>query len=163
MKIFFLCLNTYIIYINTSSLFFFFFWTQCSTELVSIQSNASPYPEKGFFRQPIARERTYISGMGPTNLDEIFAIFREKTLITLSQMTQNLKIRICFMQNFLGLDMKKLLDPKAVTFWVSGFSFTNYHAISLQPWPKFSQAGPHFFQNHIWIQWNHEISKNFKT
>ena len=31
-------------------------------------------------------------------------------------MTQNLKIRACFMQNFMEFDMRKTLDSKAMTF-----------------------------------------------
>ena len=30
-------------------------------------------------------------------------------------MTQNLKIRACFMQNLVEVDIKKFLDPKALT------------------------------------------------
>ena len=33
-------------------------------------------------------------------------------------MTQNLKIRTNLMQNFMELDMKKLSDPKTLTFGV---------------------------------------------
>ena len=33
-------------------------------------------------------------------------------------MTQNLKIRAYLMQNFMELDMKKIPDPKALTFGV---------------------------------------------
>ena len=37
----------------------------------------------------------------------------------IKKMTQNLKIRTCFMQNFVELDMKKTtLDPAAVTLGV---------------------------------------------
>ena len=35
-------------------------------------------------------------------------------------MTQNLKIRANLMQNFMELDMKKISDPKALTFGVWG-------------------------------------------
>ena len=35
-------------------------------------------------------------------------------------MTQNLKIRACFMPDVMELDMKKPIDPKAVTFGVWG-------------------------------------------
>ena len=35
-------------------------------------------------------------------------------------MIQNLKISACFMQNFMELDKKNVLDPKAVTFQVQG-------------------------------------------
>ena len=41
-------------------------------------------------------------------------------LITLSTMTQNLKIRAYMMQYFMELDMKKFSDPKARTFGVWG-------------------------------------------
>ena len=33
-------------------------------------------------------------------------------------MIQNLKVKACFMLNFMGCDMKKLLDPKAMAFQV---------------------------------------------
>ena len=33
-------------------------------------------------------------------------------------MTKNLKIRACFKQKFMKLDMKKLLDSKTVTFGI---------------------------------------------
>ena len=33
-------------------------------------------------------------------------------------MTQILKIRVYLMQNFMEIDMKKFLDPKALTFGV---------------------------------------------
>ena len=59
---------------------------------------------------------TYKSGMtSKRRFLCFFAIFWELTPITLSEMTKNLKIRACFMQNFMELDMKKFLDPKAVT------------------------------------------------
>ena len=35
-------------------------------------------------------------------------------------MTQNWKIRAYLMQNFVELDMKKLSDPKALTFGIWG-------------------------------------------
>ena len=35
-------------------------------------------------------------------------------------MTQNLKIRACFVQNLMELDMKKFLDPEAGKFGVWG-------------------------------------------
>ena len=35
-------------------------------------------------------------------------------------MTQNLKIRAYLMQNFMELDNKKILDPKALTFGIWG-------------------------------------------
>ena len=35
-------------------------------------------------------------------------------------MNQNLKIRTCFIQNFMELEIKKTLDPKAVAFGVLG-------------------------------------------
>ena len=35
-------------------------------------------------------------------------------------MTQNLKIRAYLMQNFMELDMKKISDPKTLTFGVWG-------------------------------------------
>ena len=38
--------------------------------------------------------------------------------LTLSKMTQNLKIRAYLMQNFMELDMKKFSYPKALTFGV---------------------------------------------
>ena len=46
------------------------------------------------------------------------------------------------MQHSLELDMIKRLDPKAVAFAVK-----MYQAISLEPWPQFSQIGPHFLHN----------------
>ena len=33
-------------------------------------------------------------------------------------MTQNLKIRACFLQSFMELDMKKILDREAMTFGI---------------------------------------------
>ena len=47
-----------------------------------------------------------------------FSVFMEHKLITLSKMTQNLKIRASFMHNFIELDLKKIVDPKAVPFRV---------------------------------------------
>ena len=38
------------------------------------------------------------------------------TLITLSKLTQNLKIRAYLMQNFMEPDIKKFSDPKTLTF-----------------------------------------------
>ena len=48
-------------------------------------------------------------------------------------MTQNLKIRAYLMQNFMELDMKKISDPKALTFGVWGLK------------PNFGQFGPKTF------------------
>ena len=64
-------------------------------------------------------ERSYISEMAPKRRSLMgFLQFLGNKLITLSKVTQSLKLRACFMQNFMELDMKKLLDPKAVTFGV---------------------------------------------
>ena len=41
-----------------------------------------------------------------------------KVIITLSKVTQNLKIRAYSMQNFMKLDRKKISDPKTLTFGV---------------------------------------------
>ena len=38
----------------------------------------------------------------------------------MAKMTNNLKIRACFMQNFMELHMKKKFDPKAMTLGVWG-------------------------------------------
>ena len=48
-------------------------------------------------------------------------------------MTQNLKIRAYLMQNFMELDMKKISDPKALTFGVWGLK------------PNLGQFGPKTF------------------
>ena len=59
----------------------------------------------GFFRQDL--EGTYISEMAlKRRFLKGFAIFWEITLITLSKMSQNCKIRTYVMQNFMKLDMK---------------------------------------------------------
>ena len=55
-------------------------------------------------------------------------------------MTQNLKIKACFMQDIMELDMKKLLDPKAVKSGVWGlktwytWAQKTYHTITLETW-----------------------------
>ena len=81
-------------------------------------------------------------------------------LITLSEMTQNLKIRAHLMQNSMELDIKKLSDPKALTLgvwdlktslWQFGhkaFGKRTYQGISREPYLQFSQTRPHFFKNH---------------
>ena len=43
-----------------------------------------------------------------------------KHSLTLSKMTQNLKIRAYLIQNFMELDRKKFSDPKALTFGAWG-------------------------------------------
>ena len=48
-------------------------------------------------------------------------------------MTQNLKIRAYLMQNFMELDMKKISDPKALTFGIWGLK------------PNLGQFGPKTF------------------
>ena len=48
-------------------------------------------------------------------------------------MTQNLKIRAYLMQKFMELDMKKVSDPKALTFGVWGLK------------PNLGQFGPKTF------------------
>ena len=65
-------------------------------------------------------------------------------------MTQNLKIRACFMQNFIELEMRRFLDPEAVIFGVWGpkTSLWQLGPINLEPWLQFSQTGTHFLQNH---------------
>ena len=82
-------------------------------------------------------------------------------------MTQNLKIRACFKQNFMELDVRKILDPKAVTFGVWGLTtslrqvgserrISSHKSETLTP---ISQTGPHFLQNH---NMNPIKSPNFK-
>ena len=66
--------------------------------------------------------------MGPTNLDGFFAIFREKNTHNFVKNDAKFENKDCFMQNFLGLDMKKLLDPKAVTFILGFWVF--FHKLS---------------------------------
>ena len=46
-------------------------------------------------------------------------------------MTQNLEIKAYLMQNFMDLDMKKISDPKALTFRVLGLKTS-----LAQFWPK---------------------------
>ena len=72
----------------------------------------------GFVRQNL--EGTYLSEMAPKSrfLKGFFAIFWEKTLITLSKKIQNLKVRAYLMQKFMELDIKKFSDPKVLTFGV---------------------------------------------
>ena len=53
-------------------------------------------------------------------------------------MTQNIKIRAFFMQNFMGLGMRKFFDPKTVTFGIWGLKTSfgqlgTYLAICLEP------------------------------
>ena len=71
-------------------------------------------PRKGVFLDKISRE---LSGMAPKRrfLIGFLQFSGKKTLITLSKMTQNLKVKACFMQNIMELDIRKLLNPKAVT------------------------------------------------
>ena len=44
--------------------------------------------------------------------------------MNLSKITQNLKIRAYLMQNFMELEMRKCLVPKAVAFGVWGLKLT---------------------------------------
>ena len=92
----------------------FFGFGQVIPEIFEFQCS-----KKGcFFRQDL--KRTIWNGTKNKIFDRFFTILWEKKLITLSKMTQNLKINACFMQNIMELDMKKLLDPKAVTSGVWG-------------------------------------------
>ena len=70
--------------------------------------------KRSFFYTRLRENLHICNGTRKKIFDGLVAIFCEKTLITLSKMTQNLKIRACFMQNFMELHMKKVLDPKAV-------------------------------------------------
>ena len=78
----------------------------------------------GFFRQNL--EGSYISEMAPTRrfLKGFFTFFLEETLITLSEMTQNLKNRACLIHNFMELDMKNFSDPRALTFGFWGLKIS---------------------------------------
>ena len=75
-------------------------------------------------------------------------------------MTQNLKIRVYFMQNFMDLGMKKFLDPKALTFGVwdlktslvqfgpKAFGKGLIKPLIENPRLNFPKKEPHFLQNH---------------
>ena len=68
----------------------------------------------------LKRELTYLKWHQKRIFEGLFAIFWEYTLITLSKITQNLKIRAYLKQNFMELDIKKIADLKTLTFGVWG-------------------------------------------
>ena len=65
-------------------------------------------PKREFFMQNL--KSTYISGLAPKR--RFLMIFFQFSGNKHSKLTQNLKMRTCFMQNFMKFDMKKLLIPK---------------------------------------------------
>ena len=104
-----------------------------------------------------------------------FCNFLRITTKTLSKKIQKLKIRAHLMQNFMEHDMKKLLDPKALTFGVwslktslgqfgpKAFGKRLIKPLFENPSSNFHKQGLIFSRILRWIQWNHEISKTFLT
>ena len=82
-----------------------------------------------------------------------FVIFWQQTLITLSKMTLNLKVRTYFRQNFMEIDMKIFSDSKALIFGVWGLK-TSLGQFGPKVfckgliWLQFSQTRPYFLKNH---------------
>ena len=104
-----------------------------------------------------------------------FCNFQGTNAYNFAKKTQNLKTRAYFKQNFIELDMKKISDPKALTFEVWGLwtslgqfgpkAFCKGFIKPLRENPSFNFQKQDFIFSGImrWIKWNPEISKDLLT
>ena len=103
--------------------------------------------KNGFFQTRLKRELTLLKWQ---QKEDFFAIFYKKTLITSSKTTQILKIRAYLMQNVIKIDIKKVSDPKALTFGVQDLK------------TSLGQFGPKYFSKRLIRPLVQNSSSNFQ-